>query len=421
MIFDPDDLSMCVSCGLCLSACPTFQVTHMEQHGPRGRISGMRFIQSGAVAETDPDYVDSMETCIQCRACEPACPSGVPFGRLMERAQASLAGRQNARGRRLRLLVLDVGLGMLRHRSAVRFVTVLLALAQVLRLDRLMPRKWRVARRIGLSDPLRPLRATRGDKAALLFRGCVMDAWFRTTHEATLRVLEAAGYAVRTEPSPPCCGALHLHTGRDADARRMAAEVVAAYRGTDGILVVNSAGCGAAMREYGHLLGTEEAHVFSARVRDFAEAVSPESLPPLRSLGGQTVVYQAACHLKNVQRVDGEVDRLLEAIPGLTVVRPADGELCCGAGGAYSLLQPEFGSQVRDRKVAALLETGATRVVSGNPGCMLHLGAAGMDMVHIAELVAEALPERGGSRWKSSGVPRARKAEEANEQLHRRR
>jgi glycolate oxidase iron-sulfur subunit len=403
MIFDQHALSQCVSCGFCLPSCPTFQVTHKEQHGPRGRIAGMRMVQAGEIDAVDPGYVESMETCVQCRACEPACPSGVRFGFLMEQARAALheppeaapAGARSAG--RLQALLTDLGLRSLTSRWLVRTLTVLLALAQATRLDRILPPTYRPARRVRARDVLRPLRPEPGGRPrpggepAFLFRGCVMDAWFRSTHQATARVLAAAGYDVRTEPAPACCGALHLHAGREAEARRLAREVVGAYAGSQGIVVVNSAGCGAAMREYGHLLGTPEARAFSARIRDFSEAASPARLPPLRRLD-RTVVYQAACHLKNVQRVDREVDEMLDAIPGLTVLRPADGELCCGAGGAYSLLQPELAGRMRARKVEALLETGATLVVSGNPGCMLHLAAAGLELVHTADLVASALP-----------------------------
>ncbi|MGH7555362.1 MAG: (Fe-S)-binding protein [Longimicrobiales bacterium] len=397
MIFDPQALSRCVSCGLCLPSCPTFQVTHAEQHGPRGRIAGMRLVQSGEIDSADPAYIESMESCVQCRACEPACPSGVQFGPLMEQARdaihdrSAVRGERDATGGKLSRRIMDVMLDGIASRTALRTGSIALALAQAVRLDRLLPARLRIARRIRLRDVFRPLRETTRGKPAFLFRGCVMDAWFRPVHEATLRVLDAAGYATRITPSPACCGALHLHAGRTDRARTLARRVVDAYAGTTGAIVVNSAGCGAALREYGRLLGTDEARAFAARVRDFSEAVNPADLPELRALD-DSVVYQAACHLKNVQRVDAEPERLLRSIPSLRVTRPLDGELCCGAGGAYALFQPAFAARMRERKRKALEETGARTTVSANPGCMLHLEAAGIRTIHVAELLAAALP-----------------------------
>lgn len=397
MIFDSETLARCVSCGLCLPACPTFQVTHAEQHGPRGRIAGMRMLQSGEIDVCDPAWIESMETCVQCRACEPACPSGVQFGALIERARATIHERERTMGiaggehARPHHRFVDGLLGVFASRAALRVATVLLALAQFLHLDRLAPARWRVAHRVRLREALRPLSPTNGARPAVLFRGCVMDAWFRPVHRATVRVLAAAGYAVRTASGPACCGALHLHAGRVDDAKRLARRVIDAYADTKGVVVVNSAGCGAAMREYGRLLGSPEAYAFGARVRDFAEAVIQAEPPPFRPVD-RTVMMQMACHLKNVQRVDAASEQLLRSIPSLRVLRSADGEPCCGAGGAYSLFQPEFAGRMREGRRQALMQSGVTAVVSGNPGCMLHLAAAGVPMVHIAELAASALP-----------------------------
>jgi glycolate oxidase iron-sulfur subunit len=351
------------------------------------------------VEASDAAFVASMETCVQCRACEPACPSGVRFGLLMEQAQAALQGADGRGDMRfrpaLRQHFIDAALAALTSRIALRLAWVALRVVQATRLERVLPAQWRFGRRIRLRDAVRPLHATLGGRPAFLFRGCVMDAWFRPVHAATVRVLSAAGYAVEVEPAPPCCGALHLHAGRVERARALARKVVAAYRGTAGDIVVNSAGCGAAMREYGRLLGTPDAESFAARVRDFAEAVESGDPPQLRPVD-IAVVYQAACHLKNVQRVDRYAERLLRRIPSLRVVRPTDGELCCGAGGAYVLFQPEFASAMRERKKTALEETGAALTVSGKPGCMLHLERAGVRIDHIAEVVDRALDANRG-------------------------
>lgn len=391
-IFDAHQLAQCVECGLCLSSCPTYAVTHLEQHGPRGRIQGMRLAQAGEIDLTDPDSLDSIETCVQCRACEAVCPSDVEFGALMEDARHDLHRRRPPRG--LRAAVERAGYGLLAHRGLLRVATVLLMLAQALRLDRLLPPRLRLPVRLRAGDVLAPLRGSGGvaGRPAHLFRGCVMDQWFRPVHAATVRVLAAAGYRVRTDPAPACCGALHLHAGRADQARRLARAVVAAYRDTTGPVVVDSGGCAAMLKEYGRLLATPEAEAFAARVVDVTEAVGPHDLPPLRRLP-LTVAYQASCHLRNVARVDAEPRRLLAAVPGLRLVEPADGQLCCGAGGAYSLTHPEFADPLRERKAGALAATGCSVVATGNPGCALQLARAGLAVVHPVELLARALPD----------------------------
>lgn len=382
--FDSELLNQCVSCGLCLTTCPTYQVTFTERHNPRGRIAGMRLVASGEIDPLDPDYVDSMESCVQCRACEPACPSNVQFGALMEHARADLQTRRPAG------LPERVALAVLARRRLLRLATFGLALLQALRLDRLLPPHLRVPLRV---RPWLVVRPAGTGTPAYLYRGCVMDAWFTPVHRAVVRVLAAAGHAVRTRPAPSCCGALHLHAGREREALRLAQATVDAYAGTTGPIVVDSGGCGAMLKEYGRLLATPAAAAFSARVRDVSEVVTPADLPPLRTVE-RTVAYQSACHLRNVQRIAAEPVALLRAVPGLRVTEPADGQLCCGAGGAYSVVRPDFAVPLRERKAAALAATGASAVVSGNPGCALHLAAAGLEVVHPAELVAEALPER---------------------------
>lgn len=445
MIFDERLLAQCVSCGFCLPSCPTFQVTHREEHGPRGRIAGMRLVQAGELSSDDSSYLESMETCVQCRACEPACPSGVQFGALMEQARAAIhegptapnsaggsasrapfgprrldseAPREGAspdpeppaaaehptEGHRPGVVartwkgilrgVTGTALVVLGSRPLLRILTVFVSLGQLLRLDRLFPAHMRVPRRIRIRDMLRPLPASGVGDPAWLFRGCVMDAWFRPVHHASVRVLDHAGYNVRTAPAPACCGAIHLHLGREHAARKLARKVIDAFRDTEGPIVVNSAGCGAAMQEYGRLVGTSEAKAFSERVRDFSDVVRAGRERAFRPVD-LAIVYQSACHLRNVQRCDHQPTDLLAEVPSLRICRPLDGELCCGAGGAYALTQPEFARKMRDRKVVALQETGAATVVSGNPGCMLHLEGAGLRVLHVAEILARGLPESG--------------------------
>ena len=219
-----------------------------------------------------------------------------------------------------------------------------------------------------------------------------MDAWQRETHRAALRVMDAAG----AHPALPgrgadCCGALHAHAGRVDEARRLARRVMASMPG-DAPIVVDSAGCGAAMKDYGHLLGTPEAEAFAGRVQDFSEWLESRGPLPVRSTG-RTVVVQDPCHLRHVQKAAGAVRVVLA--PAFVTVDTDDDGLCCGAGGAYNALQPELAADIRDRKVAAIRHAAGGRadplVASANPGCAMHLAAAGLDVRHPADLLAEAL------------------------------
>ena len=328
-------------------------------------------------AEVTDDFVHFMETCVQCRGCEPACPSGVPFGQLMEGTRDTLAGEHRMTPWWQRL-----GYRVLGHHRVLLVGSTALALAQRIRL---------VPKRMGL--PKLPLRRGRtiqptGDDA-WLFTGCVMDAWQRDTHRNTAKVLNAVGVGCRQPGAGgACCGALHVHAGLIDEAKRLAQHVIESMPG-DAPIVVNSAGCGAALKDYAHLLGTSEAKEFSARVRDASEFVAPliDRLPVRRRLGRVTV--QDPCHLRHVQRAHLPVRTVLGAVA--EVVELDDEGLCCGAGGAFSTLQPELAGEIRDRKLAAIERAGPQVVASANPGCAYHLAAAGVQVKHPMDIVAEAL------------------------------
>jgi glycolate oxidase iron-sulfur subunit len=224
--------------------------------------------------------------------------------------------------------------------------------------------------------------------------GCVMDAWQREVHVATARVLDAVGVAWATADVGGCCGALHLHAGLTDQAAAVATRLMRSMPGEAPVLV-NSAGCGAQLKDLGHLLGTDEARAFAARVRDVHEVVAEriDRLPTPRRRWGPVIV-QDPCHLRHVQKVHGTVRTVLA--PVAEVVELRDDGLCCGAGGAYAALEPELAGQIRDRKVAeitrAAAATGARVVASANPGCSMHLAQAGLTVRHPLELVAEVLP-----------------------------
>jgi glycolate oxidase iron-sulfur subunit len=389
---DEETLVACVSCGLCLPHCPTYRVTGLEIASPRGRIAAMRAVQRGDAA-WDDEFARAMEACVQCRGCEAACPSSVQFGVLMEGAREALHEDPPHRRRWTRRALDALAFrGVLPHHRVLLVVTWFLLAAQRLRL---------VPRRLGLPRlrarslrrlPLEP--SARADVS--LFTGCVMDAWQRDTHRAAIEVMRATGARVAGPTrGGDCCGALHEHAGRIDEARRLAARVIRSLPG-DHVVVVDSAGCGAAMKDYGRLLGTDEARAFSARVRDFSEWLVEVGVPPLVRTG-RRVVVQDPCHLRHVQRCADAVRVALGH--AYVVLETADEGLCCGAGGTYSLSQPELARAIRDQKVAAIRAASGDEpavVASANPGCAMHLEAAGLEVAHPAELLRAALATNEG-------------------------
>lgn len=375
---DPDDLNMCVQCGLCLPHCPTFRVTGEETLSPRGRIALMREVQDNGAPLTE-EVVHAFETCVQCRGCEPACPSGVPYGHLMEKTRESLVddGAMTPKWQ-------QVALTPLGHPKLLRAGSALLAAANKVGI---------VPERLGLPVdlPIRQEPLTASGDDVYMFTGCVMDAWQRDVHASTQRVIEAAGFTVRpTGDLAPCCGALQSHAGMGEQARALAARTIDALD-DDRPILVNAAGCGAAMKDYGHLLGTRVAAAFSDRVFDISEFLADhvDQFAPVEPLDLRVAV-QDPCHLRHVQRVHDATRVVLRPFVRELVELDDDG-LCCGAGGAYSVLQPKLAGQIRDRKVATIDRFSPDAVASANPGCSLHLAKAGVPTVHPMVLVDRAL------------------------------
>lgn len=348
--------------------------------------------------EADDAFVEFMDACIQCRGCETACPAGVHYGHMMEATREALASQTRYQPRVRRLAYRALGMPRL-----LGFGSRLLGLSQRLGLMRLIAlmgraRPFRQLAAMTASLPRVPVRQSpliaSGDDV-WLFTGCVMDAWMRDTHRAVQAVIEATGAGVALPPAgATCCGSLHLHAGLASDTRRLARKVMAALPGEAPILI-DSAGCGATMKEYGHLLGTDEAHRFAARVQDVHEwlAARVDDLPSdANGAAPQQIAVQDPCHLRHVQLAHLPVRTVLSRY--FEVVELDDEGLCCGAGGAYSQQHPEVAGAVRERKVAAIERTGASVVASANPGCTLHLRAVGLDVRHPLEFVAEHLPAR---------------------------
>lgn len=376
------DLDSCVQCGLCLPHCPTWRVSGDEALSPRGRIALMRAVERRG-APLSADVVASLDTCIGCRGCEAACPSGVPFGHMIEKARSSLAAAGVSTPRWQR-----AALGALGHPRLVRAASRAAAVAQ---------RAGAAPRRAGLPArlPLRsaPLRATGADVA--LFTGCVMDAWQRDVHRDVVSVLGAAGYGVTpTGDSAPCCGALHLHAGLTAAASALARKVVAGVPAGMPILV-DSAGCGAALEDYGRLLDTPDASELAGRVFDVAEWLAPrmERLPAVAPLPIRVAVSDP-CHLRHVQKAHMPTRVLLGPFVEELVELDDEG-LCCGAGGAYSLLQPGLAGKVGARKMESIGRARVDAVATANPGCAIHLAGLGAPTVHPLTLVARAIAAGG--------------------------
>ena len=419
---DDQHLNSCIDCGMCLPHCPTYRVTSEEYASPRGRLSLMSAVNQTGVASQS--FVEHMELCVLCLGCETACPAGVPFGDLMEQTREALVGAQPERARaagtklaqaKLKLAGLGqrLALGLLAHPRLLRLCFVVLGVAQRLGLV------W-VAQRLGIAGkarwekiPLRqkPLRPTpmaaSSAEPVWLFTGCVMDAAMRATHLAAQTVIEAAGGQVIFPGSgAACCGALQRHAGQRAQAEKLAARTIAAMPGTAPILV-DSAGCGAALKDYGQLLNTQAARDFSARVLDIHEwlATRQPSSGPAPNSGRHSkttsttptkVAILDPCHLRHAQQAHESVRQTLQpalAAHDMELVELDDQGLCCGAGGAYSLAHPEIAAAIGQRKQQAIERSGAQVVVAANPGCLLHLQAdlrkRGVRCCHPVELLAE--------------------------------
>jgi glycolate oxidase iron-sulfur subunit len=385
------DLAACVACGLCLPHCPTYRVTGEESASPRGRIAAMRAVHEG-VAAVDDTFADFMDLCLACRACEDVCPSHVPFGRMMEHARVQIEPLRSKRTRFVRWLGLDVTL----PRKKLLWLAAALQPFGVAFMPRrvrsMVPKRTELFRR--LPRRTRPRGPAKGTVA--LLSGCVQDRWYRHVNRATIRVLARNGWRVVVPRRQRCCGALSAHHGRLDTARRLAEHNVRALAKTD-VVVANAAGCGAHLKDVGDLLGTEEAHAFSAKVRDVMELLADGGVHrPSAGADVERVAYHDACHALRVQKIREQPRAVLRTIPRLEVVDLPDGDVCCGAAGLYSVVEPEMSSELRRRKAEAVLSAGATVVASANPGCTMQIAAgmrelrADVRVVHPVELLDRA-------------------------------
>lgn len=404
------DLDKCVHCGLCLNSCPTYRELGLEMDSPRGRVYQMNMVAAGAPV-TD-SYVEHLELCLACRGCESACPSGVQYGRLIEDARAELEVKRPrpAHIRWLRGFVFDT---LLPSRTLLKLVALKLAVYQMSGLQQLM-RSTGFLKTLGLDklDALSPeaqfptffsqygkvfpARGERRYKVALL-GGCIANISFARLNEATVRVLQANGCEVHVPDEQTCCGALALHAGVRTTARRLATKNVEALAGAGfDAIITNAAGCGSTLKEYDHLLGTEAAKRFTAQVKDINEFLaSIELRAPARPLALR-VTYQDSCHLAHGQKIRTAPRKVLNAIPGLTLVEMAGSDICCGSAGIYNVVQNEMAMGLLEKKMDSVAATGADAIATANPGCMIQLAAGarmrntGQPVYHVIELLDQA-------------------------------
>jgi glycolate oxidase iron-sulfur subunit len=383
-----EDVVKCVACGLCLPHCPTFRLTGRETASPRGRIAAMRAVEEGH-AEIDASFTTMMDECLACRACEAACPSGVPFGRMIEAARAQAEPTRSVSARGVKRLGLA---GVLPHRHLVMGAGWMMGVARALRLDRLAPAAQRATTPpVSLRELGEPIPRSLGSgPTARVLSGCVMDVAFRPAQRATMRAVAAAGFRAERTPAGACCGALAMHYGQPEAAKRMARERIAELEDAE-MIVVNASGCSAHVKAYGELLADDPAWARRAervaeRTRDLIEL----PLPPVdRGLG--TVAVHDACHHLHAQRIE---PRAMLRDAGASCVEVGDAGRCCGAAGLYSVLQPEMSGQLRRQKAEAIAATGAPVVAVGNPGCAIQIAAglreigSSVEVRHPAELVA---------------------------------
>ena len=406
-VFDTTGLERCIHCGLCLEACPTYQITQLETESPRGRLHLMGAIADGRIdTRSSAATLLHLDRCLACRACEAVCPSGVPYGRLIEETRAGIT---EARGisplgqlllwavSRPWLLRAMGGLLLVFERTGLRRLGRRFLSPRLRRLDALAPPVGRPSyRRVAVGSP-------RASVALLL--GCVMRASYGDVHTATARVLAHLGAQVVDTPGQTCCGALHAHAGDKAEAVRLAKLNIAAFEQA-GVILVNAAGCGAHLKSYAHLLEdrpnwADRAAALSSRVRDVSEYM--QSIAGDETFGdlAMRVTYQDPCHLAHAQGIRGEPRALLSKVKGLELIEMVGADVCCGSAGYYNLAQPEYADRLLEPKIDAILATRPEAVVTGNPGCMLQLaaglrsrGRADIPVLHVVEVLDRALSAR---------------------------
>jgi glycolate oxidase iron-sulfur subunit len=398
-------MDKCVHCGFCLTTCPSYLLLGQEMDSPRGRIHMMKAAVHDRL-DLDGSMPGHIDTCLGCLACETACPSGVKYAPLIEETRATLERHtpRSAADRLFRQLLFEV----LPYPARLRVLALPLALVGFVKrrpgLLALLPPRLRAL--TALAPDRSPSRDVPEHTAAKgpvrhrvgLLTGCVQRVFFGAVNDATIRVLTAEGCEVVAPRSQGCCGALALHAGQGSEARAFARELIATFdRESVDTIVVNAAGCGSTMKEYGQLLKddpawAERARAFSAKVRDVTEVLAALEPVATRHPLALRIAYHDACHLAHGQGVRQQPRALLSAIPQASVLAIAEGDICCGSAGIFNLVQPEMAGALGRRKAGHIADTGADIVVTSNPGCILQIRASqtasqARPVMHIVEVI----------------------------------
>lgn len=378
-------LDACVHCGFCLPACPTYLALDDENDSPRGRLVLMRALLDGRIAGDDPDVARHLDQCLGCRGCETACPSGVPYGRILE------GTRERQRAATPLPFVARIVLAVFARDWLLRIglwkARVVRALGLAHLAARLAPRALRMPAAMLATTARDPVptyepQGTGSRGRTALLTGCVMEGLLPSLNRATERVLVENDFSLVRAPGQVCCGALHAHAGDTATARDLARRNIAAFEASGAeTIAMNSAGCGAMCREYGELLADDStwaarAAAFSAKVRDVSELLvqaGPKPTPP--TAGQRPVAWDAPCHLQHAQRIVEPPLRVLQAVGDARLVPLQDSAQCCGSAGIYGIVQPDVAQQVLKPKLARIHESGARIVATANPGCLMQIGA----------------------------------------------
>ena len=413
----PDDvIRSCVHCGFCLPACPTYRETMRERSSPRGRIWLIRAVSEGMLDIRAETFQEEMSLCLNCRACEAVCPSGVQYGELVEGARAQIL-KLDPPSRKTRLSQRAAFDGLFSSPARFRAASSALKLYQKVGAQKAV-RGSGVLDRLGLAtqEAMLPELSDRfmvpgkekwhaqGERrgTVALLSGCIMSTAYAEIHRATARVLARNGWDVVIAPGQGCCGALAVHAGDFDAGRKMARRNIDAFDNPEyDAILSNAAGCGASMKEYDYLLRddpayAEKARRFVGKMRDATEFLADAGLRETPGALDITITYQEPCHLVHAQRISRQPRELLLSIPGLNLIEMPESSLCCGSAGIYNLLQPDMSSSLLDRKLNNASTTGAETIVSANPGCMLQLQAGirqrgwDVDVVHIMTLLDRA-------------------------------
>lgn len=392
-----DVTSKCIRCGFCLESCPTYVMTGEETESPRGRIYLVRSAEEGQIKWEDVRL--HMNRCLGCLACATACPSGVDYATIFEGARGILERKKSPLVKRLLLASLT-------KRKLIKAQLKLSKLSPGTRVPKMLSKM--VSGRLPEADKPIPQKADlpplewadqRSIQGEVYFlRGCVMDVLFERVHECTIRLLSRIGYRARTV-DVECCGSLHLHNGYEAEAQHRALRTIRRFREAGVPVIVDSAGCGSTMKHYGHTLETDTAKEFSRRVFDASEFLLANGLNDLLASSPgihEVVTYHDACHLAHGQGIRGQPRELIRSIPGISLFELSEADMCCGSAGIYNLTQPAMARALLERKYENIRATGASIVVTGNPGCHAWIAQAAREhgdnirVLHTMELLEAA-------------------------------